>query len=325
MAVFDANPDVPGGGHARSQWRLLSPVVSVGLARRADPARALRTTTSRAARSTTIPIATRPSTPSRITCRPGLRTTRASIGTRPIYTSARTGVCTSAPTSRCRATWTPTIKSRSRSAFAHELTDEEHLPYTLAIHAGRDANGGEHNPHAHLMISERQNDGIEREPDAVVPSRELGESRARRSAQEPHVSRPRVDGARARALGRTDQSRCSSARGRDERVDHRSYERQGVDRRARASTTDRRRRTWPAKESTTSVFGRPQCRWMSGTPSAQSTARLTPSSASAGPRRRPAAGRDRRRRPTRPRLNATRTCRPGGNHAERHRRIPSAA
>lgn len=39
-------------------------------------------------------------------------------------------------------------------AFAHELTDQERLPYTLAIHAGRDARGREHNPHAHLMISE---------------------------------------------------------------------------------------------------------------------------------------------------------------------------
>ena len=47
-------------------------------------------------------------------------------------------------------------------AFAQALTAEERLPYTLAIHAGRDANGQEHNPHAHLMISERQNDGVSR-------------------------------------------------------------------------------------------------------------------------------------------------------------------
>ena len=35
--------------------------------------------------------------------------------------------------------------------------DGERLPYTLAVHRGK----GE-NPHAHLMISERINDGIER-------------------------------------------------------------------------------------------------------------------------------------------------------------------
>jgi hypothetical protein len=47
-------------------------------------------------------------------------------------------------------------------AFAQEMTEREQLPYTLAIHAGQDAGGREHNPHAHLMISERQNDGIAR-------------------------------------------------------------------------------------------------------------------------------------------------------------------
>ena len=43
--------------------------------------------------------------------------------------------------------------------FASKLTsaDGERLPYTLAVHRGK----GE-NPHAHLMISERINDGIER-------------------------------------------------------------------------------------------------------------------------------------------------------------------
>ena len=43
--------------------------------------------------------------------------------------------------------------------FASKLTSAggERLPYTLAVHRGK----GE-NPHAHLMISERANDGIER-------------------------------------------------------------------------------------------------------------------------------------------------------------------
>ena len=43
--------------------------------------------------------------------------------------------------------------------FAEHLTAAERLPYTLAVHRGGAA--GE-NPHAHLMISERANDGIER-------------------------------------------------------------------------------------------------------------------------------------------------------------------
>ena len=41
--------------------------------------------------------------------------------------------------------------------FAQSLTAGERLPYTLAIHRGR----GE-NPHCHLVISERSNDGLER-------------------------------------------------------------------------------------------------------------------------------------------------------------------
>ena len=45
------------------------------------------------------------------------------------------------------------------SGFAAGVTEGERLPYTLAIHRG--GPDGE-NTHAHLMISERGNDGIER-------------------------------------------------------------------------------------------------------------------------------------------------------------------
>ena len=45
------------------------------------------------------------------------------------------------------------------SGFAKRLTEEEQLPYTLAVHRG--GLDGE-NPHAHLMFSERANDGIKR-------------------------------------------------------------------------------------------------------------------------------------------------------------------
>ena len=41
--------------------------------------------------------------------------------------------------------------------FAHRLTATEKLPYTFAIHEGKG-----HNPHCHLIISERRNDGIAR-------------------------------------------------------------------------------------------------------------------------------------------------------------------
>lgn len=114
-------------------------------------------------------------------------------------------------------------------SFAHELTDKEQLPYTLAIHAGLDSTEAEHNPHAHLMISERQNDGIDRE-------RTLGFRRAnsihpeRGGAAKSRTFHGRewMEHARERWADLTNQ--MLKARGREERVDHRSYERQGVDR-----------------------------------------------------------------------------------------------
>jgi hypothetical protein len=114
-------------------------------------------------------------------------------------------------------------------AFAQELTAEERLPYTLAVHAGHDADGREHNPHAHLMISERRNDGVDR-------SREQWFRRAN-SAHPERGGAPKsrtfhgrewMENARERWADLTNATleRC----GRHERVDHRSYQRQGIDR-----------------------------------------------------------------------------------------------
>jgi MobA/MobL family len=114
-------------------------------------------------------------------------------------------------------------------SFAQELTADERLPYTLAVHAGHDAGGREHNPHAHLMISERRNDGVER-------SREQWFRRAN-SAHLERGGAPKsrtfhgrqwMEHARERwaDLTNTTLERC----GRRKRVDHRSYERQGIDR-----------------------------------------------------------------------------------------------
>lgn len=47
--------------------------------------------------------------------------------------------------------------------FARSLTEQERLPYSLAIHRGESKEPGKRdNPHVHLMISERANDGRER-------------------------------------------------------------------------------------------------------------------------------------------------------------------
>ncbi|HUK36961.1 MAG TPA: MobA/MobL family protein [Vicinamibacterales bacterium] len=113
--------------------------------------------------------------------------------------------------------------------FAQDLTADEQLPYTLAIHAGRDADGREHNPHAHIMISERQNDGIGRPREQWfrrANSTDPGRGGAPKSRT--FHGHEWMENARERwaSLVNGKLREC----GRAERVDHRSYERQGVDR-----------------------------------------------------------------------------------------------
>jgi hypothetical protein len=113
-------------------------------------------------------------------------------------------------------------------AFAHDLTDTEQLPYTLALHAGRDQDGQEHNPHAHLMFSERRNDGLARSreqwfrrSDAAHPARG-GAPKSR-----TFHGRAWVEAARAQWAGKVN---ALERHGRSDLVDHRSFARQGLDR-----------------------------------------------------------------------------------------------
>ena len=95
---------------------------------------------------------------------------------------------TSAPISRCPRDLDPEEQIALAHQFAEELTEEERLPYTLAIHGGRDEHGREHNPHAHLMFSERRNDGIERSREQWFRRADSG-TRTRRGAKESNVPR----------------------------------------------------------------------------------------------------------------------------------------
>jgi hypothetical protein len=52
------------------------------------------------------------------------------------------------------------------AAYAERLCGGERLPHTIAIHRGLSKDPGKpDNPHAHILISERRNDGIERDPE----------------------------------------------------------------------------------------------------------------------------------------------------------------
>ena len=109
------------------------------------------------------------------------------------------------------------------------MTEGERLPYTLAIHRG--GPDGE-NPHAHLMISERANDGIERGGEqwfrrynAKAPEKG-GAKKSRTMMSREWVKDTREAWAR-------EANKALERAGRGERIDHRSLaERRDVAERA---------------------------------------------------------------------------------------------
>ena len=79
--------------------------------------------------------------------------------------------------------------------FARRLTEREQLPFTLAIHRG-----GNTNPHFHLVISERRNDGIERSEVQWFKRYNGEEPRARGGAENHRHTQERVAGGDPRGL-----------------------------------------------------------------------------------------------------------------------------
>ena len=114
-------------------------------------------------------------------------------------------------------------------AFVKDLTAQEHLPYTLAIHGGLDQDGHAHNPHAHVMISERQNDGIARSREQWFRRADPTDP-ARGGAPKSRTFHGRAWVEEAREGWARRLNEAFERKGLAERVDHRSYERQGVDR-----------------------------------------------------------------------------------------------
>ena len=108
-------------------------------------------------------------------------------------------------------------------AFARDLAGERH-PYTLAVHEG-----GGHNPHAHLMMSERTNDGIERSPARYFSRADKGEPErgGALKSREFHGGE-KIEAVRERWAGRVNEA--LEQEGSRERVSHKSLEAQGIDR-----------------------------------------------------------------------------------------------
>jgi hypothetical protein len=131
------------------------------------------------------------------------------------------------PTSPCRAACDDEQLALA-TTFVEDLTSQGKLPYTFAVHSGRDADGQEHNPHVHVMFSERQDDGIDRSKEQWFRRANRKEP-ARGGAPKSRTFHGRQWVERAREKWAEHTNRALERAGREERVDHRSYERQGIE------------------------------------------------------------------------------------------------
>ena len=116
----------------------------------------------------------------------------------------------------------PAQQQKLAVGFAHHLTDAEQLPYTLAIH---DGNGT--NPHCHLLLSERANDGLARSPEqwfkrynAAHP--ELG------GARKSVALKPKAWLVETREAWAEQTNQALERAGHSVWVDHRSLAEQGI-------------------------------------------------------------------------------------------------
>jgi hypothetical protein len=108
--------------------------------------------------------------------------------------------------------------------FAQSLTGEERLPYTLAIHRGlSDEAGKPNNPHCHLMISERMNDGLGRTPETWF-KRYNGKHPEGGGARKSTATRPREWLEDTRESWAKHANRALERAGSAERIDDRSHE-----------------------------------------------------------------------------------------------------
>ena len=108
--------------------------------------------------------------------------------------------------------------------FARHLTAEEQLPYTLAIHAGEGTN-----PHCHLLISERANDGLERSPEQWFRRYNAAEPE-QGGARKTTALHPKAWLAETREAWAEQTNQALAEAGHEIRIDHRSYAAQGIER-----------------------------------------------------------------------------------------------
>ena len=111
-------------------------------------------------------------------------------------------------------------------AFCRELaqTKDGPLPFSFAMHKGHDRG----NPHCHLMISERVNDGHARSPETWF--KRAGKQPEKGGAKKTEELKPKEWLYQTRALWAERANAALKRAGHETRIDHRSLEDQGIDR-----------------------------------------------------------------------------------------------
>ena len=109
--------------------------------------------------------------------------------------------------------------------FAGELADAHGLPWSLAMHAG-----GEANPHCHLLLSERRNDGHDRTAETWFRRAAPTAKRNPAAGGAPKISlRGKAWLEETRERWAQVANEALEAAGATARIDHRSYADQGID------------------------------------------------------------------------------------------------
>ena len=107
--------------------------------------------------------------------------------------------------------------------FAQDVTWEHGLAYTLAVHEGRGSN-----PHAHLMLCEREYDGVERSREQFFKRANKTEPEKGGAAKVKELTR-RDWVEKVRETWEVNANAALEQKRTPERIDRRSYERQGVE------------------------------------------------------------------------------------------------
>lgn len=120
----------------------------------------------------------------------------------------------------------PAQQTALAASFCREmaLTKDGPLPYSFAVHKGHD----KENPHCHLLISERVNDGVSRAPDQWF--KRAAKDPEKGGAKKTNELRPREWLLRCRELWAERANHALHLAGHEVRIDHRTLEAQGIDR-----------------------------------------------------------------------------------------------